>query len=142
MVAGGPLHRSIQAVLHAADAVDVALGLNQINQIHHTKNRQTEMPSSSLSSPLLLPRLTAAALRCRRHRPTHTPNAGNATVAGPRPLAPTTFSRYVSKPRRVQIVGAPLADGQPLLGVDRGPTFIRSHGLVQRLVRRGFVRYG
>lgn len=61
--------------------------------------------------------------------------AGNATVAGPRPLAPSTFSRYVSEPRCVRVVGAPLADGQSLLGVDRGPTFIRKHGLVERLVR-------
>lgn len=63
------------------------------------------------------------------------PTADNTTVTGPQPLAPTTFSRYVSEPRRVQIVGAPLADGQPLLGVDMGPTFIRTHGLVERLVR-------
>lgn len=56
-----------------------------------------------------------------------------ATVPGPRPLPPTTFSRYVAEPRQVAVIGAPLADGQPLLGVDRGPTFIRNHGLVRRL---------
>ncbi|TFJ81342.1 hypothetical protein NSK_007303 [Nannochloropsis salina CCMP1776] len=58
-----------------------------------------------------------------------------ATVSGPRPLPATLFSRYVVEPRKVTIVGAPLADGQPLLGVDRGPTFIRKRGLVQRLER-------
>ena len=54
-------------------------------------------------------------------------------MPGPRPLPPTTFSRYVTEPRKVAVIGAPLADGQPLLGVDRGPTFIRNHGLVRRL---------
>jgi len=72
-------------------------------------------------------RSTRAGLRLLRR--------GIATVLGPRPLAPSTFSRYVNEPRCVRVVGAPLADGQPLLGVDRGPTFIRNHGLVERLVR-------
>lgn len=56
-------------------------------------------------------------------------------MPGPRPLAPSIFSRYIPEPRKVGIVGAPLADGQPLLGVDRGPSYIRNHGLVTRLER-------
>jgi hypothetical protein len=37
----------------------------------------------------------------------------------------------------VGVLGAPLADGQPLLGVDLGPTHIRERGLAKRLVSCG-----
>ncbi|GAB5033585.1 arginase [Nannochloropsis oceanica] len=73
---------------------------------------------------------TAAVSRCTR---------GLAMVSGPRPLPPTTFSHYVTEPREVAVIGAPLADGQPLLGVDRGPTFIRNRGLVRRLQQDAWV---
>lgn len=44
------------------------------------------------------------------------------------------FSRFVTEPKRVRIVGAPLSHGQKLLGVDKGPASIRGHGLLERLV--------
>jgi len=46
---------------------------------------------------------------------------------------PLPFSRYISPDRHVGIVGAPFSGGQPLLGVDLGPRYIRKGGLIQRL---------
>lgn len=43
------------------------------------------------------------------------------------------FGKYVCRPKRVAIIGAPMALGQPQLGVDQGPAFIRSGGLHARL---------
>ena len=102
------------------------------------QHTERAMPRPPLLHHLLKPQRQRQQLLRRlptTRATTFVPTAGNATVTGPRPLAPTAFSRYVSEPRRVQSVGAPLADGQPLLGVDMGPTFIRTHGLVERLVR-------
>jgi arginase len=45
------------------------------------------------------------------------------------------FSQFIAEPRTVAILGAPLADGQPLAGVDLGPKYLRSAGLIERLAR-------
>jgi arginase len=45
-----------------------------------------------------------------------------------------TFSRYVRSPKAAVILGAPMALGQPQIGVDQGPTYIRSGGLEARLL--------
>ena len=49
-----------------------------------------------------------------------------------------SFSRYIGHPRRCSIIGAPLADGQSLKGVELGPTAIRRAGLNERLTADGW----
>jgi arginase len=43
------------------------------------------------------------------------------------------FSRYIAAPKVAAIIGAPMALGQPQIGVDQGPAYIRSAGLRARL---------
>lgn len=43
------------------------------------------------------------------------------------------FNKFISTPKTVAIVGAPMSLGQPQLGVDQGPAFIRKGGLASRL---------
>jgi arginase len=45
---------------------------------------------------------------------------------------------YVEQPKTVEIIGAPMTAGQPLLGTDRGPELIRSLGLGGRLAKLGW----
>ena len=46
--------------------------------------------------------------------------------------------RFMVEPRAVEIIGAPMTAGQPLLGTDVGPELIRKHGLVRRLAALGW----
>jgi len=48
------------------------------------------------------------------------------------------FSPFLSPDRHCTIVGAPFAGGQPLVGVDLGPNFIRKGGLQSRLTSDGW----
>jgi arginase len=52
---------------------------------------------------------------------------------------PPPFSSFLYPDRHVSIVGAPFAGGQPLIGVDLGPNFIRKGGLTQRLKADGWT---
>ena len=54
------------------------------------------------------------------------------------PLPTQPFSPFLSPDRHCTIVGAPFAGGQPLVGVDLGPNFIRKGGLQTRLTSDGW----
>ena len=47
-------------------------------------------------------------------------------------------SKFVASPKTVEIIGAPMTAGQPLLGTDSGPELIRSLGLSGRLATLGW----
>ena len=51
--------------------------------------------------------------------------------------APNDFA-FVAQPKTVEIIGAPMTAGQPLLGTDSGPELIRSLGLGGRLATLGW----
>lgn len=72
--------------------------------------------------------------------------AGAPSLPWPQPLYSNNphdperykFGKYVASPKAVAIVGAPMALGQPQVGVDQGPAYIRSGGLHERLAADGW----
>ena len=53
-------------------------------------------------------------------------------------IIPPNEFKYVTTPKTVEIIGAPMTAGQPLLGTDSGPQLIRSLGLSGRLATLGW----
>lgn len=51
----------------------------------------------------------------------------------------TLTSKLLTNPKTVSIVGMPMAFGQPLPGVEKGPTVIRAAGLAKRLSEDGWT---
>lgn len=62
----------------------------------------------------------------------------HAFTARPRPST-DIFSQFINPCKKVNIIGAPFAKGQPLLGVDRGPNAIRNGGLIKRLQKDDWI---
>ena len=87
----------------------------------------TRAASSSASTSPPTKRIERTHSRVRRQV-----HAARGTVGGP-----TTWA-HLSAPRTVEIIGAPMTAGQPLLGTDVGPELIRSLGLSGRLAKLGW----
>jgi len=72
-------------------------------------------------------RLVSSLSRTREGRPLYSSEQADQDPAR------FTFSRYIAAPKVAAIIGAPMALGQPQVGVDQGPAYIRSAGLRARL---------
>lgn len=99
--------------------------------------RSSSFSSSFLRSRALSSTRPAAKRVQRQLHPSEEPVAG-ATGTGPGGDGAERPFRFVAQPRAVEIIGAPMTAGQPLLGTDVGPELIRKHGLRSRLASLGW----
>mmetsp|Transcript_87175 Transcript_87175/g.154371 ORF Transcript_87175/g.154371 Transcript_87175/m.154371 type:complete len:500 (-) Transcript_87175:46-1545(-) len=103
-------------------------------QVQDTATGQSRplLPGHSSASPLLLGQKPIMPLLLGTMRRPSMLRAVSTRVSSSSPLSPRlSFLR----PRTVSLIGAPIADGQPLGGVDLAPDAIRQAGL-QRVVER------
>jgi len=96
-------------------------------RVFHTHSAKLPCRPSHTSSPSHSSTHEISSKEC--FLSTHPPLTSPSLAPFPR----SDFSPFLHFPKTCSIIGAPLASGQPLVGVDLGPAVLRAGGLIERL---------